>query len=222
MENMQDYLTPTNFIDSDSPEVVDFTKQAAGDEKDPVAQAVKIYYAVRDNIRYNPYCFSVVKSHYHASYAITQKEGFCIQKAIVLAACLRSVGIAVRVGFANVRNHLTTEKLRERMKGDLFVFHGYCQIHLNQKWVKATPAFDKGLCDRFGVIPLDFDGAKDSVFHPYDKEGRKHMEYEHDYGTFADFPFEMMISETVRYYPHFKEVFDGSGVDAPQDAFTQR
>lgn len=222
MQKAHDFLAPTEFIDTGSPEVVDFVKQALGNETNTVARAIKIYYAVRDGIRYNPYCFSSQKGHYRASYTIRQKEGFCVQKALALTACLRAAGIPARVGFANVRNHLTTEKLKALLKGDLFVFHGYTQIFLNEKWVKATPAFDKALCDRFGVIPLDFDGAQDSLFHAYDKEGRKHMVYEHDYGTFNDFPFDMMISETLKHYPHLKEMLRTGRIEKPTDTFTQR
>lgn len=221
MNSVQEFLMPTQFIDADAPEVVDFMKQAVGEEKDTIQRAVRIYYAVRDGIRYNPYCFSAEKKHYRAGYVIGRQEGFCVQKALLLTACLRAAGIPARTGFANVRNHLTTEKLRALLKGDLFVFHGYTQVYLNKKWVKATPAFDKALCDRFGVIPLDFDGAKDSLFHAYDRQGRKHMVYEHDYGTFADFPFDMMIEESLRHYPHLKDMLGTGVIDIPDDLFTK-
>ncbi|MFP4446283.1 MAG: hypothetical protein ACLFPD_08570 [Desulfosudaceae bacterium] len=87
------------------------------------------------------------------------------------------------------------------MGGDLFVFHGYTILFLDGRWVKATPAFNRSLCDKFGTRPLEFDGRSDAVFHPYDNQGRLHMEYVHDYGAFDDFPLEMMIAEMRRYYP---------------------
>src|SRR5574341_322846 len=65
-------------------------------------------------------------------------------------AVARVVGIPARVGYADVRNHLSTPKLRELVGGDLFVWHGYAELHLEGRWVKATPAFNLTLCERFG------------------------------------------------------------------------
>lgn len=90
------------------------------------------------------------------------------------------------------------------MKSDIFVFHGYAEILLEGKWVKATPAFNKSLCDRAGILPLEFDGEHDSIFHPFDKSGNKHMEYLHDYGSFDDLPFDRMIDEYDIHYPHLQ------------------
>jgi transglutaminase-like putative cysteine protease len=132
---------------------------------------------------------------------LEQGQGFCVQKAILLAAASRAIGVPCRLGFAIVKNHLATQKLIEIMQSDLFVFHGYTVFLLDGAWIKATPAFDLDLCEKFGVIPLEFDGRTDSIFHPYDREGKRHMEYVHDYGQFDDFPFETMCMEFKRYYP---------------------
>lgn len=203
---MKKYLQPTFFIDSDHNSIREFVEATAG-EGTAREKAVRLYYAVRDQVKYNPYLWSLDKGHYRASFVLSQKVGFCVQKAILLAAVTRAVGIPARPGFANVRNHLSTQHLRELMKTDVFVFHGYTEIFLGDKWVKSTPAFDKSLCERFGVFPLDFDGRSDSIFHPLDRSGRKHMEYLHDYGTFDDFPFDMMIRESMKHYPHLVEAY---------------
>jgi hypothetical protein len=56
--------------------------------------------------------------------------------------------------------------------------------------VKATPAFNLSLCTRFRVKPLEFDGMSDSLFHPFDEDNRRHMEYVRDRGSYADVPAE--------------------------------
>ncbi len=212
-ESLQQYLASTYYLDSDHPAIKAFAAKNAG-QGEEIERAVRLYYAVRDGIKYNPYLVHIDPSHYVAHFTLERGEGFCVQKAILLAAVVRAAGIPVRVGFANVRNHLTTKKLRERLKGDLFVFHGYDEIFLEGKWVKATPAFDIDLCRRFNVLPLEFDGHKDSIFHPYDGAGRRHMEYVHDYGTFSDFPYELMIQEGKKYYAHlFKEIDRGEKLE---------
>jgi hypothetical protein len=117
------------------------------------------------------------------------------------------VGIPSRLGYADVRNHLATERLKAMMRTDVFAFHGYTLLFLEGKWVKATPAFNRTLCDKFGVRTLDFDGRTDSVFHPFDREGRRHMEYLRDRGTYDDFPFDELLRVKREVYPH---VFDAS------------
>jgi hypothetical protein len=47
-----------------------------------------------------------------------------VPKAAVLAAVARAAGIPARLGYADVRNHMSTERLRQTMKTDVFVWHG--------------------------------------------------------------------------------------------------
>jgi transglutaminase-like putative cysteine protease len=196
---MNEYLDPGRYIDSDHPAVVSFSKEhVAG--KDVSARAVSLYYAVRDGFRYNPFLDFSNEETYRASGCIAAGEGFCIGKAALLAACARAAGIPSRIGFADVKNHLTTPALRERMGSDLFVYHGYAEMLIDGNWVKATPAFNIELCRRFRVKPLEFDGREDSIFHPFDEEDRRHMEYLRDRGTHADVPVaEIMQAFRVAY-----------------------
>ncbi len=205
---MNEYLEPTYYIDSDSKAVKGFVEKNTSPGESEKEKGIKLFYAVRDMIRYNPYTMTFDKSKYKGSYLLGVSEGFCIQKAILLAAAVRCAGIPSRLNFAIVINHLTTERLSKLLKTDLFVFHGSTEISLNGRWVKVTPAFNLSLCEKFGVHPLDFDGANDSLFHPFDREGNKHMEYVHDYGSFADFPFEMMIAEFKKHYPHLMKIHE--------------
>lgn len=207
---LEKYLKPTGYLDADHPAVAAFARDAAGGEGGDRSRAVKLYYAVRDGFRYNPYAFSLDRKKFKASYTLAAGEGFCVQKAILLAAAARAVNIPARLGFANVRNHLATERLKALMGTDLFVFHGYTELLVNGKWVKATPAFNLSLCEKFDTRPLEFDGLTDSIFHPFDNCGRQHMEYVHDYGAFEDFPYDKMIEESRRYYPAW---FEGGNVD---------
>lgn len=208
--DLQTYLQPTHYIDSDSPEVIDLTQSVVHADRSDLENAIALYYAVRDDIRYSPYCITLDPDTYTASYLLEHKVGFCIQKAILLAAVARVAGIPSRVGFADVRNHLATPRLIELMRTDVFIYHGYTELYLKGKWVKATPAFNLSLCQRFKVKPLEFDGEHDSIFHPFDQIGNKHMEYLRDRGSFDDFPFEKMVDALREGYPHmFNE--DGSG-----------
>jgi len=184
---MNEYLEPGHFVDSDHPAVRDFAAEHARGA-DAREKAVSLYYAVRDRIRYNPFQNFTADDAYRASVCLKRNIGWCVSKAALLAATLRASGIPARMGFADVKNHLTTPELTAKMGTDLFVFHGYTELLLDGKWVKATPAFNLSLCKRFRVKPLEFDGREDSIFHPFDEDERRHMEYVRWRGEFADVP----------------------------------
>lgn len=202
MTALEPYLRPTEFIDSDHPDVAAYARDAIGSATDPVDRAIALYYAVRDDIRYQPYRFSLHPADMTASSVLSRREAFCVPKAVLLAAAGRAAGIPARLGFATVRNHLTTEKLLRSLGTDMFYWHGYMEFLLDGRWVKATPAFNLTLCEKAGVKPLEFDGRTDSIFHEYDAAGRRHMEYVDDYGSYADLPLEQLTRELMRLYPH--------------------
>jgi transglutaminase-like putative cysteine protease len=202
-------LVPTRFIDSDHPAVRDFAFDTIGSLTDTRERAVTLYYRVRDAIRYQPYRISLAPEEMTASATLQRGEAFCVPKAILLAAVGRAVGIPTRLGFADVKNHLATGKLLDALGTDLFIYHGYTELLIEGQWVKATPAFNIELCEKFGVLPLDFDGTADSVFHPYDAAGRQHMEYVRDHGTFDDLPLERITREYRATYPTWSQTIAG-------------
>jgi transglutaminase-like putative cysteine protease len=193
-------LKPTPFMDSEEPSIVEFARRAVGDARDDVEKGVRLFYAVRDSLRYNPYGVDLTPEGFRASVILAKKEGYCVAKAIVLATVAKAVSIPSRLGFANVRNHLVTERLRRYMDTDIFYYHGYTELYLAGKWVKATPTFNLSLCERFGVKPLDFDGYHDALFHEFDSEGSRHMEYICYHGVFEDVPFETIATIFKAHY----------------------
>ncbi|MSQ55645.1 MAG: transglutaminase family protein [Betaproteobacteria bacterium] len=200
MSTAPEYLSSASHIDSDDPGVQKFAREHAKGATD-VEKAVSLYYAVRDLVRYNPFIDYSGSSAFRASEVLALGEGFCVGKASLLAACARAVGIPARIGLADVKNHLTTPRLREKMGTDLFVYHGFTELLLEGRWVKATPAFNQALCEKFRVTPLEFDGREDSVFHEFDADNRRHMEYIRDHGSFADVPEERIRTAFREVYP---------------------
>jgi len=195
------FLAPNEHVDSDHPEVVAFardrTRSASGERE----IAVHLYYAVRDGIRYDPYTAGSSPDALRASATLRAGRGWCVGKAVLLAACCRALGIGARLGFADVRNHLSTARMREFMGTDVFYYHGYSQLRIEGRWVKATPAFNVELCEKMHLLPLDFDGRNDSLYHPLDREGKQHMEYIRDHGIHDAVPVEAMVATWRRHYP---------------------
>lgn len=204
------YLQATAYLDSDHPDIRACAAQITTGASSVLEKAVRLYYAARDEVRYDPYAFGFSGETFRASHVLAEKKAFCVPKAILLAALCRAEGIPARLGFADVRNHLASDNLIKMMRTDVFAFHGYTDIYIDDKWVKATPAFNREMCEKFGVLPLEFNGRDDSVFHPFDKVGQQHMEYLKEYGHFADFPPEKLVEAYQQHYPHF---FDGVGAE---------
>jgi transglutaminase-like putative cysteine protease len=194
------YRRPGDLIDSGHPTIIAYASRIAGQGSDR-ERALRLYYAVRDDLRYDPYNTPMRHEAYRASATLAAGHGYCVNKAGVMAAACRASGIPARVGYADVRNHMTTRRLAELMGSDVFFYHGYTDVWLDRRWVKATPAFNRELTERFGLRPLDWDGASDSIYHPFDLSGRRHMEYLAYRGVFADIPFDEIRGAFRHYYP---------------------
>jgi hypothetical protein len=100
------------------------------------------------------------------------------------------------------------------MKTDVFYYHGYSSIYLDGGWLKATPAFNIELCKKFRLLPLEFDGTEDSIYHAFDVDGRKHMEYIRDRGEFADVPLEDLQRTLREHYPSMALGFEGADFES--------
>jgi transglutaminase-like putative cysteine protease len=201
-EVRSEHLEPTAFIDSDHPVVAQFAARAVGDADDPHERIRRLFLAVRDGIRYDPYTATDDPDDYVASNVVGRIGAYCIPKSVVLVAGARSLGIPARLGFADVRNHLQSSRLRELMgDSDVFAYHGYAELHVGGRWRKATSAFNRSLCSRFGVPPLEFDGTEDAMLHPFTGDGDRYMEYVRERGSFADLPLQEIVEEFTRVYP---------------------
>ncbi len=212
-EDLRPFLEPTPTIESRHPEIEAFVARHCAESDAPVDRAVRLYYAVRDGIRYDPYALELSVKGLCATTTLSVGRGWCVAKAILLAAACRSLAIPARLGFADVRNHLSTARMRETMKTDVFFWHGYVSIHLEGRWVRATPAFNVELCQKFRIRPLEFDGREDSIFHPFDLDGNRHMEYLAQRGEFADVPIDAIAATFREYYQGLGAAADTADAD---------
>lgn len=203
-------LMPTEFLDYESPAIQKFVRTTlanAGVAEVPegpdgdIRRAVALYYAVRDGIAYEVYGADLTRKGLSASGVLGRGMGFCVHKSILYAAVLRAVGIPGRLYYGDVRNHLASPRLLELMGGDIFRFHSLAVAYLDGRWVKATPVFNKVLCKLYGIRPLDFDGRSDSLYHPFDEEGRRHMEFIHVHGEFDDVPYDLVVNGIKTAHP---------------------
>jgi transglutaminase-like putative cysteine protease len=200
MEDLERYIGATEIIDSDHPDIQAFAEENLGDAQSAADKAIRLYYAVRDGIWYDPYYPFFLPEHYRASNVLKGRRGFCIPKVSLLCAAGRASGIPSRAGFATVRNHFATQQLLDFLGSNIFTFHGFTEFFLEGKWVKATPAFNRELCQRHGVAPLEFNGREDSIFQPYNADQERFMEYIEFHGSFSDIPVRKIIRAFQRTY----------------------
>jgi transglutaminase-like putative cysteine protease len=194
------YLQPSRCIDSDNPAVAEYAHSIVNPLEDDITKAIKLFYAVRDNIYYDPYSPFYKPEHYTGSFVLQRKRGYCVSKASLLCALGRACNIPSRIGFATVKNHIATKQLLETLGSNVFVYHGFTEFYLNGKWVKATPAFNKELCALHKVSPIDFNGIDDAIFPEYNSENQQYMEYLEYHGSFYDVPVEIILEAWKKCY----------------------
>lgn len=204
-------LAPGRFVDSDHPDVIAWARSVVGDATEHRAMAVKLFYAVRDGWRYDPYTTGREPEDFMASNVLKTRANWCVPKSVLLTAGARALGVPSRLGFADVRNHLQSAKLLESMGTDLFAWHGYSEFHLDGRWVKASSAFNIEMCHRFGTLPLEFDGTQDALLHAFDASGNRHMEYVHQRGSFDDLPYDELMAT-------FRSIYKGYSPDPDRPA----
>ena len=182
-----------------------------------VAKAVKLYYAVRDAILYDPYVAYDELDTYRASTVLARGRGYCVGKAALLRRGARARHRA-RIAFADVRNHLATPRLLALVDNGIFFYHGITELWLGGRWLKATPTFNLTLCEKLHIKPLEFDGSQDAILHPYDREGRRHMEYVRQHGSYADVPAEMVMKIMRECHPRLCALKAGARGDFTREA----
>lgn len=187
---MKQYLVPTPTFDCDSEPIAGKAQELTQGLETDIDKAKALFYFVRDAIDYNLYVKKHMPEHFRASNTLARGKGYCVQKAVLLVALARAAGIPARLGCAKIRNHLVPQRVLDILKSNVFPWHGYAELYLDGKWVKATPAFDLKMCQEHRLIPVEFDGCNDARFHAHNQDGKPHIEYLLDRGTFDDVPLD--------------------------------
>jgi len=199
---LEEYLKPTPAIDCETRSIKEKAQELTSRQEKITDKAKTIFYFVRDEIEYDPYLPRHLVEHYRASTILDRGGGYCVQKAVLLAALARAAGIPTRLRFANIRNHLHFGRLAKLMGTNLFIYHGYDELYIEGKWIKATPTFDLKMCRKHHIVPVEFDGKKDALFHTYNQDGELQIEYVCDHGHYQDLPFnEIRIARIHGYGP---------------------
>ncbi len=197
------YLRATYWIDCDNDLIIKKTQHLTKHLDSEVEKAKKLFYFVRDEIEYTVYVDFCDEKIYRASHVLLEKRGYCVQKAILLAALARAANIPSRLHFADIKNRKVKKKLIERRKSDIFIYHGFTELYLLGKWVAATPTFDIKTSKALEIEPVEFDGINDARLPAFDIFGKKAISYVKDRGIYDDLPpLKTIIEERKKYLPN--------------------
>jgi len=209
---VKEYINSSKFLDFDHEVVQAFIKDHMEPSMSNREKAIALYTAVRDSWRYTARVIHFSEDAWMASTIMGRDEGHCLDKSIILTACLRGAGIPARMHLAKVKNHIAAEHFMEKFGTDELTPHGMVDVYLDHKWIKISPAFNKGLCDKLNVDTLDFDGENHSIFQQYDRNGGQFMEYLEDYGHFDDVPLDFIYNNFREHYSGLRERINAQGV----------
>ncbi len=197
-------LRPTYFLNSEHPEIHAFAQSVTEGYNTEKEKTIALFNAVRDNYLYDPYHLDLRPQTLVASNILGRSSAYCVEKAVLLCALLRTLSIPARLNFGDVKNHIAVDRIVQILKTDVLVFHGCTEVFLEGAWIKLTPAFNKSLCKKLGVPVLEFDGTNDAVFQQYSADGSTFMEYLRDHGSFNDLPYAKMLASFKESYPHIR------------------
>ncbi len=201
---IEKYLEPTYYLDFNNQiikkKALELTETISADNFSE--KAIKLFYFVRDQI---PYKVSIKKEIYlrknlKASKTLERGNGFCIPKSILLASLGRAVGIPTRLHFVDIENHMTSDRFRDIMGSNLFVYHAYMEFYLNGKWIEANVGFDKELCIKKGFPIIEFDGKNPGLFAHSDENGKPFVDYIKDRGISSDLPYYKILLTWAAIY----------------------
>ncbi|MEW5764008.1 MAG: transglutaminase-like domain-containing protein [Acidobacteriota bacterium] len=193
-------LRPTPGVDCDEPEIKALAARVTDGARDAGEAAVRLFAFVRDGIRYIPFAPFLAIEDYHGRAALERGYGFCTQKSSLLVGLCRAAGIPARFRYADLVNHNLPGRLGWVLGSDRMIYHTYVEIFLDGRWLKATPSFEKSLCEKMGWRLVEFDGTKDAVLHALDLSGRPHIEYVQDRGALPHIPLADMLATWLREY----------------------
>ncbi len=132
---MNEFLEPTDVIDSASAAIVAAAAEIAGDAASDEEIARRCFLWVRDFVRHSSdHPISVVTCT--ASDVLRHRAGFCYAKSHLLTALLRARGIPAALCY---------QRLSRDSARSAFCLHGLVAVHLQQHgWYRIDPRGNKG------------------------------------------------------------------------------
>ncbi|MCF8033900.1 MAG: transglutaminase-like domain-containing protein [Desulfarculaceae bacterium] len=191
---LESFLEPAPGVQCEAPEVLELARKVAKGSANDVEAASKLFLHVRDTVRYSVRVPFEPLSEYLALNTLARGKGYCVQKAALLTALARALGIPARMGFADIVNHQLPEGLFEITGGNMLQYHSFTEWFIGGQWRKATPSFDAELSAQQGWRLVEFAAGEDLLLPATTLDGRPHIEYVQQRGWRHGVPLEEMMA----------------------------
>lgn len=194
-------LAPTDFVDSMDPSIVAMVEELRVAARRPAERAAALFRFVRDDIRYE-FMAKLSMEEYRASYVLRERRGFCVQKAVLLCALSRAAGVPCALVLSDLVDHSLSPKIASALGTNVMFHHGLNAFHVDGRWLKADASLSPDVTSRKGYRLVDFDGTADALLPATTLAGTPHATYARFHGTYADLPFEQMLTAFLEAYRH--------------------
>jgi transglutaminase superfamily protein len=160
------YLAPSAWCDSEHTLVRHLALEVTADARTAKEASVALFYWVRDEVAY-----TMGDWNYRASETLVMRVGTCSNKANLMVAMARSLGIpsGFHIQYVETASYfsgsfipLVSQLLRDK------AIHVYPTLRIDGRWVRCDPTDDRALSDAIAAIvphacAFDFDGERDAV-----------------------------------------------------------
>ena len=198
--DLEQFLMPAPGIQCEHPEVFKLARDIARGSANDVEAARRLFNFARDQVRYSVRVPFWELDEFLALNTLARGCGFCVQKAALLAALARAIGIPARLGFADIQNHQVRGPLAELTPEGIIRYHCFTEWFVGGRWLKATPSFDRGLSQELGWRLVEFDPQADALLPATDLEGKPHISYLRYHGWRLGVPLDEFMAVTRGHY----------------------
>jgi transglutaminase-like putative cysteine protease len=199
-EELMPYLAPSPGVECEDGGIRTLADELTRGKLSSREKAAALFLFARDQVRYVPYAPFESVEDYLGPMVLERGYGFCTQKTSLLVGLCRAAGIPARFRFADLVNHNMPGRLEWVMQSNRMIFHTYAELFVEGRWLKATPSFERSLCEKMGWRLVEFDGTTDAVLPATDLSGRPHIGYVLDRGTDAGIPLQSMLDAWLEGY----------------------
>jgi transglutaminase-like putative cysteine protease len=187
----EEALGATDVIEAEAPAIRELADRIAGTAEGTEA-ACLLFEWVRDEIRYDMAPDVEGREDWCATGTLERGQGFCQQKAVLLASLLRARGIPAGVVLQDLLDHKIPPAYVELIGSQRLELHGLTCAFLDGRWVRLDPTLPRAFVEKKRYRLVEFDGENDAVLALTDLDGRPHFEVLEELGTWPDLPDEVV------------------------------
>jgi transglutaminase-like putative cysteine protease len=196
---MREFLSAARFVESEHPAIVARVRELDLLRLPLRERAARLFDHVRNDVRYE-FMAKFTPDDYLASRILEANQGFCVQKAVLLAALGRAAEIPTAIVLCDMRDHALPEKVIRAIGTNVMYHHGLNAFHIDGAWLTVDASLDPKFLDKKRYPHTAFHGTADALLAATTTDGARAAEYVTFHGRYADLPFEQTTAAFTAGY----------------------